>query len=53
MGEPGGLPSMGSHRVRLPGVSKVAAAYEELYPNPEFCEVAVTVKDAVNEFTKK
>lgn len=37
----------------IPGVSKVAAAYEELYPNPEFCEVAVTVKDAVNEFTKK
>ena len=37
----------------IPGVSLEAAAYEELYPNPEFCSVAVTVKDAVNEFTKK
>lgn len=37
----------------IPGVTLEAGAYEELYPNPEFCEVAVTVKDAVNEFTKK
>ena len=37
----------------IPGIRLDAAAYEELYPNPEFCEVAVTVKDAVNEFTKK
>ena len=48
-----GVGNLGQALRAIPGVSLEAAAYEELYPNPELCAVAVTVKDAVNEFTKK